>query len=132
MSTNSNPVILCETDYKKLTEIVVLDKKAEETGNTLAHELSRATVVKDEEFPEGNVRIGSFVRILDVDAKKERDFKVVMPADADIQARRISILTPMAAAIIGFKAGDQVQWKMPSGMKTLKVVEVNNQEIVKA
>ncbi|ANH84187.1 transcription elongation factor GreAB [Niabella ginsenosidivorans] len=123
---NSNPVILCESDYKKLTEIVVLDKRSEEKDNTLAHELSRAIVVKNEALPPANIRIGSGVRILDMDTKKERSFQIVMPEEADIQTGKISILTPMAAAIIGFKAGDEVSWKMPSGLKRLKVMEVEN------
>ena len=126
MSTNSNPVILCESDYKKLTEIVVLDKRSEEKNNTLAYELSRAIVVKNEAFPPTNIRIGSKVRILDIDTQKERSFQIVMPAEADIQENRISILTPMAAAISGFKADDEVSWKMPSGLKRLKVVAVEN------
>lgn len=126
MSTNSNPVILCESDYKKLTAIVVLDKKTEETDNTLAHELSRAVIVKDEALPDNTIRIGSIVRILDVDAQKERAFQIVMPGEADIQAKKISIFTPMAAAIIGFRKGDEVSWKMPSGLKQLKIVAVDN------
>ncbi|MGJ7031329.1 GreA/GreB family elongation factor [Niabella hirudinis] len=132
MSTNSNPVILCESDYQKLTAIIVLDKKNEEKDNTLAYELSRATVVKDEDFPENNIRIGSKVTILDIAAQKEKDFQIVMPGEADIQAKKISILTPMAAAIIGFKPGDEVSWKMPSGMKQLKVISVDNKTLVKA
>ncbi|SDC59666.1 GreA/GreB family elongation factor [Niabella drilacis] len=132
MSTNSNPVILCESDYKRLTAIIVLDKKTEEKDNTLAYELSRATVVKDEDFPENIIRIGSGVKILDIAAQKEKEFQIVMPGEADIQAKKISILTPMAAAIIGFKPGDEVSWKMPSGMKQLKVVSVDNKTLVKA
>ncbi|WP_018627124.1 GreA/GreB family elongation factor [Niabella aurantiaca] len=132
MSTNSNPVILCESDYKKLTAIIVLDKKTEEKDNTLAYELSRATIVKDEDFPDNTIRIGSSVTILDVEAQKEKAFRIVMPGEADIQAKKISILTPMAAAIIGFRNGDEVSWKMPSGLKKLKIVGVNNGEPVKA
>ncbi|MBZ4188841.1 GreA/GreB family elongation factor [Niabella beijingensis] len=132
MSTNSNPVILCETDYKKLTAIVAPDKKTEEQGNTLAHELSRAVVVKDEALPADTIRIGSAVRILDIQTGKEKDFQIVMPAEADIHAKKISILTPMAAAIIGFRTGDTVSWKMPSGLKELEVVAVENIMAAKA
>jgi len=112
--------------------MIVLDKKTEEQDNTLAYELSRASIVKDEDFPENTIRIGSKVKILDIAAQKEKDFQIVMPGEADIQAKKISILTPMAAAIIGFRTGDEVAWKMPSGMKQLKVVLVDNQLLVKA
>lgn len=50
-----------------------------------------------------------------------------MPPMADIKTKKISILTPMAAALIGFKQGDSVKWKMPSGLKTYNVLEVHNQ-----
>lgn len=127
MSTSNNPVVLCEEDYKKLSEIVIIDKKGTESDNTLAYELSRAIVVKNADFPANTIKINSKVRIMDVDTNKEREFQIVMPRDADIQSKKISILTPMAAAIIGFKTGDEVNWKMPAGFKKLKVVAVINE-----
>jgi regulator of nucleoside diphosphate kinase len=51
---------------------------------------------------------------------------IVMPPHADIKQKKISILTPMAAALIGFRKGDEVEWKMPSGLKKYKILEVKD------
>lgn len=126
MITNSNPVIICETDLNKLKEIVKLSKNAEEQEGTLAYELNRAIIVKDGELPEKTIRIGAAVVVADAQSGKEHAFQIVMPEEANIQDKKISVLSPMAAAIIGFKEGDEVHWKMPAGFKTLKILQVKN------
>lgn len=125
MNNDNNPVILCEEDYKKLIDLMNFNSAPKADHEmTLAHEVARAVVVKNDVFPTDTIRINSAVRILDMETNKEKDFQLVMPSDADIKTKKVSILSPMAAAIIGFKVGDVVLWKMPSGLKKLKVVEV--------
>jgi regulator of nucleoside diphosphate kinase len=58
--------------------------------------------------------------------KKNIDLSIVMPPHADIKQRKISILTPMAAALIGFRKDDEIEWKMPSGLKKYKILEVTS------
>ncbi len=125
MKTDTNPVILCEEDYNKLSHILNLQTVAADEM-TLAYEVSRAIVVKDNAFPNNTTRIGSHVTILDIDTGKEKVFQVVMPGEADMKAQKVSVLSPMAAAIIGFRAGEEVTWKMPAGLKKLKIVTVQN------
>jgi regulator of nucleoside diphosphate kinase len=125
MKTDTNPVILCEEDYNKLSHIINLQTAATDEM-TLAYEVSRAIVVKDNAFPHNTIRIGSHVTILDVDTGKEKIFQIVMPGEADMKAQKVSVLSPMAAAIIGFRAGEEVTWKMPAGLKKLKIVTVQN------
>lgn len=125
MKTDTNPVILCEEDYNKLSHIINLQTAATDEM-TLAYEVSRAIVVKDNAFPHNTIRIGSQVTILDVDTGKEKIFQIVMPGEADMKAQKVSVLSPMAAAIIGFRAGEEVTWKMPAGLKKLKIVTVQN------
>jgi regulator of nucleoside diphosphate kinase len=93
---------------------------------TLAYELSRAIIVKDNALPPHTVRLNSKVRVQDMASKKNTDLTIVMPPYADIKQKKISILTPMAAALIGFRKGDEIEWKMPSGLKKYKVLEVTN------
>ena len=125
MKTDTNPVILCEEDYNKLSHLLNLQSAATDEM-TLAYEVSRAIVVKNNAFPHNTIRIGSHVTVLDIDTSKEKDFQIVMPGEADVKAQKISVLSPMAAAIIGFRAGEEVTWKMPSGLKKLKIVAVEN------
>lgn len=122
---NSNPVVLTESDYTKL-------KRMARAGNdsdaemTLGHEIGRAIVVKDNAFPPNTIRINSWVKVLDLESGHETVYCLVMPSEADIRKRKISILSPMATALIGFREGDVVEWRMPVGMKRFKIIDVRN------
>lgn len=127
MNNDNTPVVLCESDHKKLLGLLNFDSKLNsEQEMTLAHEINRAIVVKDTAFPVNTIRIGSYVTIVELDSKKEKEFQIVMPKEADIRNRKISIYSPMAAAIIGFRIGDEVTWKMPSGLKKIKIKNVKS------
>ena len=128
---NTNPVVLCEHDYNKLSQYINLKDIKPDDTNTLAYELSRAIVVKDEAFPLNTIRIGSTVTVLDLDTNRENTFTIVLPDEVNAPQKKISIFSPMSAAIIGFRENDEVTWKMPGGTKNLKVIKVEN-EAVKA
>jgi regulator of nucleoside diphosphate kinase len=50
---------------------------------------------------------------------------LVYPKSADIEAGRISVLTPIGAALIGLSAGQAISFATPSGeLRSLTVVEV--------
>lgn len=127
MKAEKTPVLLCEEDFRLLKQLVgisLVNNMEEEM--TLAYELSRANVVNDDELPPDTIRLNSKVRVEDTATKKITDLSIVMPPHTDIKQKKISILTPMAAALIGFKKGDEVEWKMPSGLKKYKILEVTN------
>ncbi len=126
MNNDRNPVVLCEEDFSKLKQIVNMHGTAEANEMTLAYEVGRAIVVKDDAFPPNTVRLGSKVKVEDVATAKSHEFTIVMPEEADIKEKKVSVLTPMAAAIIGFREGEEAVWKMPAGLKQLKVLEVVN------
>lgn len=126
MNTEKNPVTLCEEDFRLLKQLVGISLVNDNEEMTLAYELSRAIVVKDDAFPLHTIRLNSAVRIEDTATKKVTDLTIVMPPHADIKQKKISILTPMAAALIGFKKGDEVEWRMPSGLKKYKILDVTN------
>ena len=126
MNAEKNPVLLCEEDFRLLKQLVGISLVNDNEEMTLAYELSRAIVVKDNALPPHTVRLNSQVRVQDMASKKNTDLTIVMPPHADIKQKKISILTPMAAALIGFRKGDEIEWKMPSGMKKYKVLEVIN------
>ncbi|HTN08656.1 GreA/GreB family elongation factor [Agriterribacter sp.] len=125
MNAEKTPVLLCEEDFRLLKQLVGISLVNDmEEEMTLAYELSRAIVVKDNALPLDTIRLNSKVRVEDTSTQKITDLTIVMPPHADIKQKKISILTPMAAALIGFKKGDEVEWKMPSGLKKYKVLDV--------
>ena len=124
MEQTKNPVVLCQEDFKKLSYILNLKPGDQPDENTLAYEVSRAIIVKDSAFPANTIRLNSAVTVVDMDSRKELEFTICLPQHADARSKRISVLTPMGAAIIGFRIGDEVEWKMPAGLKRLKILDV--------
>lgn len=125
-NNKEQPVLICEEYYRQLKQYAGAGADNE---MSLAHELGRATIVKDEALPADVIRLNSTVTVEEVKSKKKTMFKIVMPNFADISKRKISILTPMAAALIGFKQGSTVSWKMPAGIKEFKILEVSYEKI---
>jgi len=98
-------------------------------GEYLAEELSRAHIVSDQYCDPFVVRMGSHVTYIEDATKKTRKVTLVYPIDADIDRGRISILTPIGAALIGLRPAQSIQWPSPDGgMSSLTVLDVNNEE----
>lgn len=76
----------------------------------LLEEIERAELHEPGTMPPDAIRIGSSVRFVDERTGKVRSVQLVMPADADIGDGRISILTPIGAALYGLRAGDVIDW----------------------
>lgn len=96
----------------------------------LSEELDRAVVLKDGPLDKKIVRLNSLVEIEDVKMKKKTWLQIVMPEQANISQKKISVLAPVSIALIGFKEGDLVEWEMPAGTKSLKITKVEQQEVV--
>ncbi len=122
-ATTQNQVIMIAEDFELLKPYANKDTDGE---MSLANELGRAKIVKKEDFPEKGVRINSKVTILDLDTKNKMEFTLVMPQFADMGQKKVSILTPMGAALIGFQQGNTVEWKLPAGLKKFEIISVVN------
>jgi regulator of nucleoside diphosphate kinase len=118
----------CKTDYQLLRELILKSKNetnAKEIGQ-LSQELDRAIISKESVLNNSIIRINSHVTIEDVKANKQMKIQIVLPSLANVTERKISILAPLSVAIIGFKENDQVDWELPAGIKTLKIIAVEN------
>lgn len=95
-------------------------------AHSLEEELKRARLVSKKSFPSDVVRLNSKVRILDAARRKEMEVTLVIPEKADVKQGKISIMAPIGTALIGFRKGQEVEWKVPSGQKTFKIIDVYN------
>ncbi|WP_242928847.1 nucleoside diphosphate kinase regulator [Pontibacter vulgaris] len=121
-----NPIYLTEKDYERLHSLVQVQRQngGAAAVDGLCKELKRAKVVASEEVPVDVVTMNSFVRLKDLKTKNVMEITVVYPKDADLSARKVSILAPVATAILGCKVGDEVEWPAPQGMVSYKVEEI--------
>jgi regulator of nucleoside diphosphate kinase len=111
---------LLKTHLKISTNLSTFNKQK------LQDELKEAIVVKDDEELLHVIRINSEVKFIDVETKQEFNYQLVMPAQANMRDGKLSIYAPIGIAFFGYGVGAEIKWEMPTGMKTFKVISVEN------
>lgn len=97
---------------------------ADSGAQALLAEMGRAHVVADSEVPRNVVRMNSFVEF-EIDGRDQRPVRLVFPAEADISRGKVSILTPIGAALIGLMPGQAMMVEAPDGkMHQVRVLSV--------
>jgi regulator of nucleoside diphosphate kinase len=123
----SSSIYITRFDKARLMRILRSLDAAEQTHEEiedLQHELERGTEVESTEIASDVVTMNSTVRVTDVDANTTHLYTIVFPADADFERGRISILSPLGTALLGYRAGDVVTWEMPRGTRRLRIEEL--------
>ena len=95
--------------------------------SALLKELEKAELMEPQAIPPGVVTMHSKVLLRYLDSDRTMELELVYPEEADVKQKKISIFSPIATALIGFKEGDQVEWQIPSGMAKLKIEKVLHQ-----
>ena len=72
----------------------------------------------------GKVVFGATVKLMDLDSDKEITYQIVGDDESDLKAKRISFGSPVAKALIGKLAGDEVGVNTPSGVREYEILEV--------
>jgi regulator of nucleoside diphosphate kinase len=118
------PVVrIADADYERLEN---LSRAAAGIGpDLLARELDRARIVPDNLLKaEGPfVRLGGRVEYFDLATGAAREVQLSVPEDADIDAGRLSVLSPVGAALIGLSPGDSFGWTGDDGRPRVIVVQ---------
>jgi len=104
-----------EADFEILSNLADAAAGRAPGGRVLAGEMARAVIVEPGEAPRPFVRIGSRVRFHDLGNGQTRLVQVSLPRDASIDEGRISVLSPVGAALIGLTAGEAFHWTDPEG-----------------
>jgi regulator of nucleoside diphosphate kinase len=90
----------------------------------LESELDRAHVVAPVDVPPDVVTMNSEIVVRDMDSNEELTFAVVFPSDADVNRQKISILAPIGTAVLGYRAGDMIEWNVPGRRRRLRIERV--------
>jgi regulator of nucleoside diphosphate kinase len=85
------------------------------TAEFLAREIDRAEIIPADRSAGNVVTMQSEVTFVDDISGQQRTVTLVYPEDADVDAGKISILTPIGAALIGLSAGQSIEFQTPSG-----------------
>jgi len=118
-------IIVSAADYERLTDLATASlERLPEVAEELLNEMERAKVVKDGSVPDDVVRMGSTVTFRSDDGRELTE-TLVYPVDEDSDAHKISVMTPVGAALIGLAVGQSISWTARDGRKhQLTVVKV--------
>ena len=90
----------------------------------LINELNSATIMDPDQIPGDVVTMNSVVKISFVDSGKQQEFKIVYPKEANLKEKKVSIFSPIATALIGFRVGDFIEWMVPGGLTKIRIDEI--------
>src|SRR5919199_5472652 len=99
-------------------DLIRLDRRIGE----IEHMLRTAKIV-DTADRDGTVRIGCRVTISDPDGVEET-WTIVAPAEASTRNRKISDQSPMGAAMIGKRVGDEFRVHAPGGDMVYRILAI--------
>lgn len=124
--TQTLPTIyVTEADHEILSNLAeaVADRAA--GSRVLAGEMARAVIVEPGQAPYPFAGVGSTVEYQDLTSGQVRRVRLSLPRDASIDEGRISVLTPVGAALIGMTAGETFRWTdnegRPRGVRALSI-----------
>ncbi len=86
--------------------------------------ISRADVIDPKKMSGKTIRFGATVQIVDEDTDEEKTYQIVGETEADINAGRLNIKSPLARALIGKAEGDSVEVTTPGGQKSYEILSV--------
>ena len=85
--------------------------------------LSLAEVIDPSRF-SGSVKFGATITLVDEDTDERKTYQIVGEPEADIEAGKLNIRSPLARALIGKSEGDSVEVKTPGGQRSYEVLSI--------
>jgi regulator of nucleoside diphosphate kinase len=114
-------ITIGEADHQQLLALAMGGSSVAGNGDDLFAELERARVVPDRKVGADIVRMGSTVSYRP-DNGHDREVTLVYPAEADIAAGKVSVLTPVGTALIGLRTGQSITWTARNGQRHVLTV----------
>ncbi len=90
----------------------------------LREELNRAIVVDSKDIPSDVITMNTRVVFRDLTTGNRMTCTLVYPGGGDFDDGYVSILAPVGTALLGYRAGDTIEWEVPRGKTRIKVEEI--------
>jgi len=113
-----------------LSENAEYDAAKEEQGlfelkiSNLENVLSRVRIINPKEFPKDEIHILSKVLIKNLKTDKIFNYTLVSAEEADFQAGKISITSPVGRGLMGAKLGEKIKVKAPAGILEFEILSI--------
>lgn len=118
--------ILKLSDYQKIKSLISdlpRQYRTREIGE-LQLEMEKASIVSDEKVASDIIQLNSYFEVTTLDSDQRICYSLVLPSDADLEKKKISIFSRLGVALIGFREGMEIEWKLPGGIKKFKIEKV--------
>ena len=86
--------------------------------------VGRADVIDPAKMSGDTVKFGATIEIVDEDTDEEKTFQIVGESEANIDAGKLNMKSPLARAMIGKEAGDSVEVNTPGGGKSYEILSI--------
>ena len=116
--------------FGDLSENSEYDEAKDEQGKTvtriaeLEELVENAEVVSEDDLQSGVVNLGCTVKVYDYDMEEEAEYTIVGSNEANAMIGRISDMSPMGAAMMHAREGDEVTFDSPAGPLKFKILSV--------
>jgi regulator of nucleoside diphosphate kinase len=124
---NQSTLYLSTSDYHLVSTLLSGLPGKNAAVDRLRGELARAVVLDAAAVPATAVGLNSQVQIEDLDSREQEAYMITLPHAADPDHRRISVLSPIGTALLGFCEGSEVEWPTPGGIRRLRLLRVSRE-----
>ena len=91
----------------------------------LQEKLASVQIIDETKIPKDKIFIGAKVLLKDLKNQEEFSYSIVAQDEADFDAGKISVTSPIAKGLLGLKVGDTAEIKIPAGMLRYKVLKIS-------
>lgn len=92
--------------------------------------LKNAKVVDKKSTDFKSVHLGCKVSVTDKSTRRKITYQIVSPTDVNSLEKKISVESPIGAALMGKKAGDEVMIEVPAGTLKYKITDIEKSKDV--
>lgn len=115
MFYSAGKITLCTSDLQKIQTL--LKKTIGDAASGLEQKLASAKIMADSVLPANVVALDSLVTLREVNSKATIRIQIVEPDSVDADELRISVMSPMGAALIGLSGGENIEWQVSDQLK---------------
>ena len=87
--------------------------------------IARAEVIDPATLKSDKIVFGAYVTMVEVETDVETTYQLVGALESDVKAGKISVMSPLARAMIGKGVGDTVEVKSPKGIKEYEITDIS-------
>lgn len=92
--------------------------------NELEYKLANADIIDPGKISKDKAVFGATVVLENIDTGEEVQYQLVGPEESSIKEGRISVSSPLGAAIIGKQLGDEIVIQAPGGKRTYELIDI--------